>query len=92
MAKTLIFSKPVEKRLKELKLKTIISKRIYSRWKQEKFDYEKRQMIYKRLKSYDCLLSLLLSAFRWADTPEGKQYWIDLEQEEELKELKERKR
>jgi hypothetical protein len=92
MAKTLIFSKPIEKRLKELKLKTIVSKRICSDWKRCKYEYEVRQSMYKVLRSYNQLSSLLLSAFRWADTPEGKQYWIDLEQEEELKELKERKR
>ena len=91
MAKTLIFSKPVEKRLKELKLKTIVSKRIYSYWKRCKFEYEVRQSVYKRLRSYNQLSSVLWTAFTWMLTPEGKQYWIDLEQEEKLKEFKERK-
>lgn len=78
MAKTLIFSKPVEKRLKELKLKTIVTKRIYEHWKSIPYNYERRQTELKFLKSKTNLYDFISWAFYWDHTIEGKQYWFKI--------------
>ena len=78
MAKTLIFSKPVEKRLKELKIKNLVSKRIIEHWQRNKLPYERREELYALLKEEETVAALLWRGFTWLKTKETYFFWKEI--------------
>ena len=73
MAKTIVYPEFLEKKLKELKIKTTFTrnKKAYEKSLSEKdlIDYK------KDFDSQNSFRAVIFMAFAWSDTPEGGKFW-----------------
>lgn len=76
--KTIVFSEPVEAKLKELKIKTKVVRNIRNSTSNKtlaKFEFKE---FLRRLTTSKDATSVIFNAFDWDRSPEQGQYWIKI--------------
>lgn len=75
MSKTIVFKEPFESKLKELKIKT----KFVKNFNNPKWDYSNKEQLRKNCLNTNYWDDFISFAFNWSNSPEGHDYWSNIE-------------